>query len=513
MDSTCRRAQAVAVSGDRIVAVGENADILRLAAANTKLVDCQGLTLLPGFIDAHCHLLALARTLHDLDFRPKNARSISALQELVRKAARRVAAGEWVRGHGYDDTSLSDKRHPTRWDLDQVAPDHPVRLDHRSGHATVLNSLGLQLAGIHLETLDPVDGVIERTKETGEPTGVLFEMASFLRQRLGNTRGKTDLEVGVRAASRRLLGYGVTSVQDAGADNGLQRWDTFQQLQSSSALTPRVTMLVGAQCLGEFIEEGMLWGDGSHHLRLGHVKVMLTLTTGALTPHQEGLDKLVQLAHRTGFPVAVHCIEQEAVRAAAKVLGKHPFSKTDPTNLIPKDRMEHCAEGPPDLVDLIRHSGAAVVTQPGFIYWNGPNYRASVAEELQPHLYPAGALHRAGVAVAFGSDAPVIDPNPWPGIHSAATRLTHDGRPVCNESANQAIDLDSALHLYTLAGAGVEGTATDKGSITPGKLADLVLVDIDPLATDPDCVKDVQAVVTMLNGRVVFEGGRYPDSS
>ena len=508
MDTGRPRAEAIAVTGERIVAVGGQDELRNLAAPTTKIVDCQGMTLLPGFIDAHCHLLALARTFQDLDCRPGLARSIPELQWLLRSRARTLPAGRWVRGYGYDDRQLAEQRHPTRWDLDEAVPDHPVRLDHRSGHAAVLNSLGLQLAEIHQETPDPVAGIIERVPGTGEPTGVLLEMSKFLRERLGNVRKWPDLEAGVAGASRQLLSYGVTSIQDAGADNGLEKWTTFRRLQESDALAPRVTMFAGAERLGEFLEAGMRWGSGDHRLRLGHVKVMLTLTTGALTPAFEDLGRLTRLAHQAGFPVAVHCIEQEAVKAAAEVLGERRAASRNSGDVTPRDRIEHCAECPPELVDMVRRSGAMVVTQPGFIYWNGPSYRERVARDLQPHLYPVGALHRAGVSVAFGSDAPVIDPNPWPSIYSAVSWLAHDGHPVAANSIGQAVNMETALRAHTLAGAVAEGTASDKGSITPGKLADLVLVDRDPLATGQDCVegiRDTRPVMTILGGKIAWQ--------
>ena len=315
------------------------------------------------------------------------------------------------------------------------------------------------------------------------------------------------------SAAGRLLSYGVTSIQDAGADNGMERRTNFQGLQGSVAPTPRVTIFAGAKRLDEFLAAGMGWGDGDHRLRLGHVKIMLTLSTGTLSPARDEFGRLVRTAHQAGFPVAVHCIEQDAISATADVLWEDQFSRMDVTNSAAKDRIEHCAECPPELIDLVGRCGAAVVTQPGFVYWNGPSYRERVSKELQPHLYPAGALHRSGVVVAFGSDAPVIDPNPWPGIYSAATRLAYDGRLGGDDGASQTVDLESALRMYTQAGALAEGTAADKGSITPGKLADLVLVDTDPLAVSLDRVKDIRAVLTVLGGRTVFEDGRYEDSS
>ena len=518
------RAEAVAVAGDRILSVGSNSDVRRLSSAHTQIVDCHGLTLLPGFNDAHCHLPGLARRLQDLDCSPERAPSIQSLVVLVTERAAlrqgqdaQVPPGHhpelvegWVRGHGYDDLQMAERRHPNRWDLDAAAPSHPVWLEHRSGHASALNSRALQLAGIHRETPDPPGGVIERDPATGEPTGVLFEMRSFLRQRLGSTRSPQEFEEGMRAAGKLLNRYGITSVQDAGADNGIERWRSFRQLQSAGALSCRITMFVGAGRLNELAAipspsggEGLGWErptfhSGDHWLRLGHAKIMLTLTSGALSPLLPELEELIAAAHRRGFPVAIHCIEEEAIAAAAEVLAANPHPAF-------VDRLEHCAEGTPHLVDAVRACRTAVVTNPGFLYHNGASYRENVEPRLLPHLYPAGALHRAEVPVAFGSDAPVIDPNPWPAIYSAVTRRARDGILLqpCHDDA-QAVTPEEALRMYTISAAEVEGTSIDKGSISPGKLADLVLVNADPFSVEPEVLAGIEAVMTVIGGRVVW---------
>ena len=491
-------AEAVAVADDRIIAVGSNSDIRRLSSVHTQTIDCHGLTLLPGFNDAHCHLPGLARRLQDLDCSPHRAPSIPELLALVGKWAAARPAGSWVRGHGYDDLRMAEGRHPNRWDLDAAAPSHPVWLEHRSGHASALNSRALGLAGIHRETLDPPGGVIERDFGTGEPTGTLFEMRSFLRQRLGNTRSPQEFEDGMRAAGQLLNSYGISSIQDAGADNGIERWRSFQRLHSDGVLRCRITMFAGIERLDELAKEGLTFGSGDHWLRLGYAKIMLTLTSGALHPSAPELAALAAAAHHQGFPVAIHCIEEEAIAAAAEVLAanRHP-------GLV--DRLEHCAEGTPHLIKSVRKSGAAVVTNPGFLYHNGAAYRENVEARLLPHLYPTGALHRAGVAVAFGSDAPVIDPNPWPAIYSAVTRRAGDGdRLHFDQDGTQAVSAEEALRMYTTAAAEAEGTSGEKGNIAPGKLADMALVNADPLAVEPEDLAGLEAVMTLVGGRVVW---------
>ena len=516
------RAEAVAIRGQTIVAVGPGADVTQLAGPGTHTIDCQGMCMLPGFIDAHCHLLATASSLQGLACGPGSVPNIQCLQDAIRHRAGETPPGKWIRGFGYDELALKERRHPTRWDLDLASPNHPVRLDHRTGHATVLNSQGLRLAGIQRDTPDPVEGVIERDEQSGEPTGLLLEMGSFLGERLGRLRANTETKERVLRLNRMLLGYGITSVQDAGHGNGLSRWDAFHSLQSSGRLQCRVTMLVGAAHLGDFLDEGRNWGDGNQWLRLGHVKTMLSLTTGALQPNIEELRQIVEVAHQSGFPVALHAIEQEAVSAAAQVIQEMPLNSplkkgggrklTEEAGSIPKDRLEHCAECPPELAASVRRSMAMVVTQPGFLFWNGDSYRERVDPTLLSSLYPVGELASCGVTVAFGSDSPVIDPNPWPAIYSAVTRFTkarqriprYGGNP---QSMDQSVSIESALRMYSIAGAYAEGTQNIKGTIRPGKLADLVLVDKDPTAVDPATLKDIQPILTLLGGQVVWEAG------
>ena len=510
MDHNQAGAQAVAIHGNTIAAVGSSSEIAALAAPATQTIDCSGKTLMPGFVDSHCHVLAQAASLHGIDCSPRDVLSIQDLEWAIKRRAETTEAGHWICGFGYDDLSLLENRHPTRWDLDRAAPNHPVRLDHRSGHASVLNSQALDLAGINETTPDPVEGVIHRDVDTGQPSGLLFEMSGYLRQRLSASRDQAAFQASVHHLNNTLLGYGITSVQDAGPDNGMDRWRTFQELQASGALTCRVTMFAGVSRLAEFQSAGLNWGAGGDQLRLGHAKIMLTLTTGALDPNLAALGDMVDNAHRSGFPVAIHAIEQEAIEAAVRVLsGAAPLPKpASETSAQPVDRIEHCAECPPQLMAEIAQSGCLVVTQPGFIFWNGDNYLERVNAYMLPDLYPVGALAKSGIPVAFGSDAPVIDANPWPAIYSAVTRRTSNGTFLPpNGFRGQTITVAEALRMYTSSGANSEGSGQRKGTIQPGMLADMVLLDTDPFSAEPEQLKEIRAVLTVVGGQVVWEGG------
>ena len=514
-------AEAVAVAGEKILAVGPSAYISRYRAHHTEVIDCQGLPLIPGINDAHCHLLATAASLSGLDCGDEQVRSVAGLLPAIRQRALEIPEGSWIRGYGLDPGSLKEARYPSRWELDSAAPRHPVRLDHASGHASVLNSLALEAAGIGPDTADPMDGVIERDPATGQPTGLLLEMAGFLRKRLGNTRSPSELERSVSRLSDRLLGYGITSVQDAGPNNGTGQWDTLGALVSSKAFRPRITMMAGAGKLDEFAQAGLGWASGDEWLRLGHAKMMLTLTTGDLYPAPEDLERIASAALGRGFPFAVHAVEREALATVLELpqLNQQPQNGLRPGNTVsqlrraPLNRIEHCAECPPDLMEKLSRSRATVVTQPGFIYWRGDRYMKHVSPDLLPHLYDVEQFARRGVRLAFGSDTPLIDPNPWPGIYAAVTGRTSDGAtfPRLGQNSSQpanytpTMDFGRALAAYTLGGAAAEGASNFKGRIKEGMLADLALLDVPVDDREMERVRDTRARLTILGGRVVWD--------
>lgn len=520
MDPQQPRAEAVAVVGERIAAVGSNDEALSLRSTGTRLIDCRGLTLLPGLHDAHCHLLPTVSSLSGLDCHPNRAGSLDALFQSIRKRAAQVPPGRWIRGFGLDPGQMREGRFPTRQELDQAGPVNPVRLDHDSGHAVVLNSLALAAAGIEATTPDPVEGLIERDPDSGEPTGVLYESAAFLRGRLGNTRSFEELKDGVSELSRKFLSYGITSVQDAGHNNGMGQWETLGSLVEDDVFLPRVTMMAGAGRIGEFLDSGMGWGSGNQRLRLGHAKIMLTLTTGDLYPGQEDLASLAKSCLDSGFPFAVHAVEQEALAAVLELsqLGKKAGSGTDATGKgrlePPANRVEHAAECPPDLMAQLAVSGATVVTQPGFIYWRGDRYLQQVDPELQAHLYNFPEMRRQRIPVVFSSDCPIIEASPWPGIFSAVTSVTAGGNILRREMDGFGADgqsppgfsLLAALEAYSAAGARAEGTADHKGRIRRGMLADMALVDLPEPGEPVEGLPGKKAKLTILGGKVVWEG-------
>ena len=484
---------AVAIADGAIVAVGPGAELLRLATPDTHVIDCQGRAVIPGIVDDHCHLFAAAVRRRQVDCRPSATPNVSSIISVLRALA---SAGDgWLRGHGYDDSPVGLGRHLNRHDLDAASTRRPIRVDHRSGHACVLNSAALAAVGISRDTADPTGGVIVRDGN-GEPTGLLLDMGGWLRERIGEpSDGKnTAFHADLQELGQRLLSYGITAVTDAGPDNDAQRWQDFAGIVGDGLLPQRVTMMAGCNHLAELQSAGLSYGDSAcdGRLTLGHAKIMLTASSGRLTPNPAELAEMIAHAHDMGYPVAIHAVERDAIVASALALSDHPTPIDH--DRIDHDRIEHCAECPPDVAELVAQSGARIVLNTGFLHYHGERYRRTVSADLLPHLYPAGALAVSGVPVVLASDAPVVEPNPWASMAAAITRRTMERNSLGGEGVPS---VSEALRMHT---AG--------NRVAPGCPADLAVVEPNPFTLPPEELPTVRAAATIVAGRVVYQRDR-----
>ena len=399
------------------------------------------------FHDAHIHLLAYAASLDAIDCRPPAVSSIAAILRAIAARASRTPPGEWLMATGYDHAALSERRHPTRFDLDRAAPRHPVRLDHVSGHAAALNTLALRRVGIGDDTDEPPGATIARDLETGAPNGVLFEMSAWLNGRIPRPP-RARLAESLGRAFERLASYGVASVEDATHTNDLERWELFQdliaRLDERGCAIPHITLMPGAASVRDFVANGLPFGSGDDILSAGRAKIMVTASSGAMNPSPAELREIVAECVSLGFPVAIHAVEAEVVRAAAGAIAANPMP-------VPgvRHRIEHCAECPPDVLDAVVQSGASVATQPAFIRERGDAYLRDVPPDMLPHLYPIASLMKRDVPVVFSSDAPVADPNPMMAIEAATTRQTATGRTV---AYHERISRTAAIRAYAAKG-------------------------------------------------------------
>ncbi len=492
-------AELVAIKGDKILLVAGNEDLESVRGAKTKVIDCHGKTVVPGFNDAHCHVFSFLRKLLSVDLSPSSVSSISDIKAAIRQKAQNTPPGQWLAGTDYNDFYLAEKRHPTRWDIDEVAPHHPVVLSHRSLHAIVLNSPALSLAGITMETPEPPGGRIDRDLNTGEPTGLLFEMVGHIREKVMPPLSEVELTSGITLANQHYLSQGITSLQEATVVNSFSQWQKFHYFKDTDKLRSRVYIMPGIEALSQFQEAGLTFGSGNNHLRLGGVKMMLSEATGQLYPPQPELNQQAFNAHRAGFQLAIHAVQPSTVEAAIIAL-EYAYSQLPQAGR--RHRIEHCSECPPSLLKRLSKLQAVVVTQPPFLYYSGERYLAMVPPDRLRWLYRIKSFLNSGLIVAGSSDSPVVPDNPLVGIYAAVTRQAESGQQLLPE---ECISANQALAMYTINAAYASFEESIKGSITPGKLADVVLLSDDPTNAPPEQIKDIKVEMTIIGGKVVWE--------
>jgi predicted amidohydrolase YtcJ len=499
MDAVQPSAKLVAITGDRISLVTDKDEMESVAGSNTRVIDCQGKTVVPGFNDAHLHLFSLLRKLLSIDLSPSAVSSIADIKEAIRRRVEDTPKGTWLSGTDYNEFYLAEKRCPNRWDIDEVAPDHPVVLSHRSLHACVLNSLALSLAGINRETPEPPGARIERDLSTGEPNGILVEMLGYIRGKVMPPFSDAELDEAFALADRYFLSHGTTSFQEATYRNDLNRWQTVRRYKDDGTLHSRVSMMAGPETRFEFQKAGLVSGTGDEHLRMGAVKIMLGEAAGQDELTQEELNCLVLECHNAGFQLAFHAITESAIGMAIAALeyvnGHSPVTGR-------RHRIEHCSECPPYLLERLKKLGVVIVTHPATIYYNGERYLATVAPSQLPWLYRIRAPMESGIITAAASDAPVISIDPLAGIYGAVTRRAASGQLLLPE---EAVSPQQALAMYTVNAAYASFEEDIKGSIAPGKLADIALLSDDPTRVHPEQIKDIRVEMTIIGGEVVWE--------
>jgi predicted amidohydrolase YtcJ len=501
LDPLHPKADWVAAANGRIIDLGDRKDRLPFWDKKTRTIDCKGKTVLPGFIDPHLHLTAFAESLVTVNAGPgKDVHSISDLQEKIRTYSENLPAGEWLRGKGYNEFYLREKRHPDRWDLDKSTSKHPIKLTHRSGHAHVLNSLALKLVGISKNTPDPPGGLIERNLEDGEPTGRLYEMGDFLSEKIPPIETE-ELEQGLRMANHELISLGITTIQDASSRNDSERWKLFKTWKAQGILKPRVNMMLGFPAFKNISKHHFSTGFDQSQLRHSGVKIILDETTGKLHPAQPELNQMVMDIHQAGMQAAIHAVEEKAIEAACTAIENAVNKNPEREH---RNRIEHCSVCPPSVAKRIASLGITVVTQPPFIHYNGERYLKTVPAGQLKYLYPFKTLLEQKIDLAGSSDCPIVPPNPLVGLYAAVTRMDQSGNVVGEDEKIRPID---ALRMYTQNAARAMFEESIKGTIKPENLADLVVLNADPTHLTPDEIKDIKVEMTLIDGEVVWKRG------
>jgi predicted amidohydrolase YtcJ len=513
MDPTLHRTEAFAVKDGRFTAVGTNADIRNLTTRRTPVIDAARMTVTPGFIDCHCHPSGVAE-LYGVN---ANLRSVREIQDAIRKAASTTAPGSWIEGYMFDDTKLVDGPLHRR-QLDEAAPAHPVGVHHRGGHTSWYNTKALELAGVTRATPDPEHGRFFRD-ESGGLTGRVAEQARAVFARVGRREQFTPEQrrdrarAGMRHISKLLTAAGLTTVHDAGANE--DRLRAYEDTHAAGELRHRAYAMIRGP-YEKLRDAGVYTGFGNEWVRIGGVKYAadgsasertMRMSTpyvgtndyGILTMSQQEIDAAVEDAHRHNWQIGIHANGDVTIdmvlTAYERVLARWPHADR-------RHRIEHCTLINPDLLRRIKATGTIPTPFWTYVYYHGEKWQHYGDEKLR-WMFAHRSFLDAGIAVPGASDYGPGPFEPLMAIQSMVTRTDYRGRTW---GANQRVTVDEALRIATVNGARASYEESVKGSITPGKLADFVILARDPHEVDPSRIKDIAIARTVTGGRTVYEG-------
>lgn len=515
MDRTLPRAQAVAIEGNRILAVGFNEEVrAQTRGGGWEVLDLEGKAVVPGFIDCHVHFLEFALGLKRLDF--KGVDSLEGVHGLVRERARKSGPGEWITGFGWDH-HLWQGGFPRKEDLDRVAPENPVALTRKDGHLMWVNSLALERARIDEGTPDPPGGEIERDAQG--PTGILKERALELVEEILPPSSPQTRQGVLREAISKAQQFGLTGIHDC---EGSQALADFQTLLAQGELGVRVYMMIPQEGLEKAIDLGLKTGFGNDYLRLGHLKLFADGSLGSQTAHMlepfygqpdncgipvlswDELQDIVGRADEAEIACAVHAIGDAANRKALDIFAQ---MRARGVRGGLRHRIEHAQLLHPDDIPRFKQLGIIASMQPIHAtsdmvmadrYWG----------ERARYSYAWRSLLDSGARLAFGSDCPVESLEPLMGIYAAVTRQRASGEPEGGWYPQERLTVAEAVHAYTLGAAYASGEGRAKGSIAPGKLADLVVLSCDTFEIRPEGTLEAKVLYTIFDGHVIYEGRR-----
>ncbi len=520
MDADDSIVEAVAVKGNRIVATGQTSEISRLVGDGTEVIDLGGKTMLPGLIDTHTHPNGAAVRLYEINCRSPPVRSISQILEMVAGKASELGPDRWIQGANYNDIKLEERRHITRWELDEAAPENPVFISKETGHLYVVNSKALELAGVARDTPDPPGGSINRGAD-GEATGLLYETAGSLVSNMIPPYSVDEIAEGLRKVWRQFSEWGITTTHDASAHRDAIR--AYQRLLSEGVRQVRTLLMVSARRLDgtdplqSMIDLGIESGYGDDWLRVMSLKIMgdgsgsggsAAVYTpqhrgmkdlGLMTTSPEEIERLTVGAHMAGLRVSIHSIGDRGIDLALDAIEKAQSLKPIPGM---RHRIEHNSVCTPRQLERIKDLGVVPSSSIGYMYGIGDDYVENFGPERIRWLHPHRTMQEMGIVAGGNNDYPVTDYSPMVQIYEAVVRKTRTGRSV---SPEEAIGILDAIRVYTWNGAYLGKEEDIKGSIEPGKLADMVVLDRDILEVSPEEIKDINVLTTIVDGRIVYK--------
>lgn len=516
---------AVLVGADgRIAAVGASNEVANITHGAERVVDLRRRTLIPGFFDCHMHLLWLGRNLSNVNLAWPTAKTKEDIIRLLRERLDLNPGAEAILGNFYDQNKLPGGLHLTASDLDQVSEHIPVRIEHTSGHASVVNTAALKKLGFSRDTSDPSGGEIVRDT-AGNPTGVLLESASWTNlERIVPEPTTAQAVEALGRASEYLLQRGITSATDANTPVDAIAW--FAEAAVSNRLRVRTNCMVDwTEVLAQAGDadtpapdalQPVRAGLDGHRLHVGQAKLFsdgaITTRTCLLTKPFEGmpdnfgiamhsedeLKEMIRRAHRAGWQIATHAIGDRAIDL---VLTAYAEAQREFARSRPDHRIEHCMLLDNGLIARLRRQHVWSIGQPEFIAGLGDAYYAALGEERAERLSPYATLDAQNVAQAFSSDCPVVPGAPLDGLRAAIARRTPSGRVLGDR---ERISAETALYAYTAAPAYASRVERDRGTIETGKWGDFALLSCNPLETPMDEWDSIKVEATIVGGECLY---------
>ena len=526
--SATRIVEAVAIANGRILAVGSDEEIRAYASPNTTVIDLKGRLAVPGLSDSHAHFIQGGFQLLSVDL--KDSRSEEEFVRRIAEKARTLPPGRWMQGGDWDKEAWPSEKLPTRWLIDPVTPRTPVFISRYDGHAVLANSLALELAGITKETPDPPGGVIVRDPKSGEPTGVLKDEAQDLVAKVIPRPSQAEMEEALRAALKEAARVGLTSIHDITV--GPEAWngnftgeiELLRRAELEGWLTCRIYAITPIANWKNLEQAGISHDMGSDFLEMGAVKAFADGSLGSRTawmfkpydddPSNSGLpmpimappaklEEIARQADKAGIQICTHAIGDRAVSSLLDIYerigGEHPAAH--------RFRVEHAQHVRPEDFARFGKLGIVASMQPYHAVDDGRWAEKRIGHERARSSYAWKSMLGAGAKLAFGSDWPVAPLDPLLGIYAAVTRATLDGKNPGGWFPEQRLTVEEALRAYTLGAAYAAFQEKEKGTISPGKLADVVVLSDDLFQIPPERIKDVRVEVTIVGGKVVYRPG------
>jgi predicted amidohydrolase YtcJ len=520
VDARAPKVEAFAEKAGRFVAVGSTADMKGLIGKRTQTFDAKQMTVVPGFIDCHNHATGNVLLYEVLVGNPYVVEfvTIASIVEKLRAKARETPPGMWVEGYFFDDTKVKDNRLINVHDLDEVSKDHPVAVHHRGGHTSFYNSKALEMADINKNTPNPPGGTFDRDAN-GELNGRVTDRATGAINRVGKRPTFTAEQMlqrnrdGLAYISKQFVRYGLTSVHHEGGD-----LFALQQVRANGNLLHRVSYEASGKVLESMISGGISSGFGDEWIRLGATSEhtvdgsfserTMALSTpysgveppykGNITETQDTLNAWVERVHRAGIQVNCHANGDVAIdmMLTAFERAQRLFPRADA-----RPKITHCTLINDDLIRRMKAVGAVPAPFTSYAYYNSDKFHF-YGEELMKHCMAYRTFIDAGIVAAAGSDFSPGPFDPRMGIQGMVTRTGWNGEIW---GANQRISVEEALRINTINGAYNSHEESIKGSITPGKLADFVVLADDPHTIDKEKIKDIEIVRTVTGGSTVYQ--------